>query len=183
MASFPDQLGPGAFIPLTDIFDAQHIYGLEVGSPEFKEFLVRLRQSINDIAMVLNIKDTGYYVDQEFVNGQAFFPNPALTSLTPQVPELRQVFRKVINFGTLPNTGTTNVAHGIDIVAAVAFTFTRIYGAATDPNTAFIPLPYASPTDADNIELSVDATNVIITTGSDRTGFTTTYVVLEYIKQ
>jgi hypothetical protein len=44
-------------------------------------------------------------------------------------------------------------------------------------------LPYASPTDADNIELSVDVTNVSITTGSDRTGFTTTYIVLEYIKQ
>lgn len=183
MASFPDQLGPGAFIPLTDIFDSQHIYELEVGSPEFKEFLVRLRQSMNDIAMVLNIKDTGYYVDQEFVNGQAWFPNPALTSTTSQTPVLRQVFRKVINFGTLPNAGTTTVAHGIDINAAVAFSFTRIYGTATDPNTEFIPLPYASPTDADNIELSVDVTNVSITTGSDRTGFTTTYVVLEYIKQ
>ena len=114
MASFPDQLGPGAFVPLTDIFDSQHIYELEVGSPEFKEFLVRLRQSMNDIAMVLNIKDTGYYVDQEFVNGQAFFPNPALTSTTSQTPVLRQVFRKVINFGTLPNTGTTTVAHGIE---------------------------------------------------------------------
>lgn len=183
MASFPPQLGPGAFVPLTDIFDAQRIYDLEVGSDEFKEFLVRLRQSMNDIAMILNIKDTGYYVDQEFVNGQAFFPDPTLSSTTSQTPVLRQVFRTVVNFGTLPNTGTTTVAHGIDIVAAVAFTFTRIYGAATDPNTEFIPLPYASPTDADNIELSVDATNVIITTGSDRTAFTTTYVILEYIKQ
>ena len=88
----------------------------------------------------------------------------------------------VVNFGQLPNTATTTVAHGIDFTTE--YTLTRFYGAATDTtNRVYIPLPYASPTLANNIELSADATNVSITTGSDRTNFDTTYVILEYLKQ
>ena len=63
------------------------------------------------------------------------------------------------------------------------WTFTRLYGAATDPSTSFLPIPFAHPTAANNIALSADATNVSITTGSDRTGYTACYVVLEYIKE
>ena len=180
MASYNTQAEPGAFVPLTDIFDSQAIQELDVNSDEFKEFLVHLRQRTNNIAMVLNIKDSGYYPRTEFVNGQVYFPNPALDSTTSQSPVFRQVFRKVINFGALPNTGSTSVAHGLTITSG--FTFTRIYGTATDPSTNFIPIPYAHPTAANNISLDVDTTNAIITTGSDRTGYTTTYVVIEYIK-
>lgn len=180
--SFPAQTNPGAFVPTTDNYDVQTIYNLNVNSREFKEFLVRLRQSINNIAMVLNIKDSGYYPLQEFVNGQVFFPDPTLSSSTPTAPVFRQVFRKIINFGGLPNTGTTSVAHGLTITSG--FTFTRIYACASDiTGSDYIPIPYASPTDASNIELRVDATDVIITTGSDRTAFTVCYVVLEFIKQ
>lgn len=179
--SFPNQLGPGAFLPTTDIFDVSRIYELDVNSQEFKEFLVRLRQSINDIALVVNVKDSGYYFDQEFVNGQAYFPNPSLSSTTSQNPVPRQVFRTVVNFGALPDTASKSVAHNLTIDSN--FSFTRIYGTATNPSTSFIPIPYASPTGANAIEISVDATNVTITTGSNRTAYTTTYVVLEYIKQ
>jgi len=171
----------GSFVPLLDVFDDQLIRQLDPDSEQFKEFLTRLRTNINNIAIALNTKDTGFYVTQSFVNGQVFFPNPSLGSSTPQQPTYRQVYRKVINFGTLPNAATTSVAHGITTTAA--FTFTRIYGCATNPNTSFIPLPYASPTLNKNIELNADATNVNITTGIDRTAYTTTYVVLEYINQ
>lgn len=169
----------GVFVPTTDVFDSLRMNNIDPNSQEFLDFLTRLRQSINTLSIVLNLKDTGYYITDEMANGQLYFPDPALTSKTAKLPKYRNVFRKVINFGALPNTGTTNVAHGITIDSNTSFT--RIYGTATDPSTSFIPLPYASPTDANNIELSVDATNVSITTGSDRTGYTTTYIVLEWI--
>ena len=172
MASFNDEAETGAFVELTTILDSQSIYDLDPGSDEFKEFLVLLRRSINDIAMVLNIKDSGYYVDTEFVNGQLFFPDPAIDDTTSTPSAFRQVFRKLINCGALKNNGSTTVAHGLTITAD--FSFTRIYGVATDPSTSFIPLPYAHVTDANNISLDVNATNVVITTGSDRTGYTTT---------
>lgn len=179
--SYSEDVNPGLFIPTTSVFDIELMRKADVNSHEFKELLVRLYQNVNNIALALNQKDSGLYYQEEFVTGQVYFPNPSLSSTTQQQPTPRPVFRKVINFGSLPNTGSTSVAHGLTVTAN--FSFTRIYGAATDPSTSFIPLPYASPTDADNIELSVDATNVTITTGSDRTGYTTCYVVLEYLKQ
>lgn len=178
---YPEQVNTGLFVPNTFIWDVQNIHDIDVNSDQFKELLVRLYQNLGRIATAINKKDSAVYPLTEFVTGQQFFPNPALSSTTTQTPTLRQAFRKVINFGALPNTGTTSVAHGITITSG--FSFTRIYGVATDPSTSFIPLPYASPTDANNIELSVDATNVTITTGSDRSAYTTTYVILEFLKE
>lgn len=171
----------GYFLPTTDIFDTSLIFELDINSSEFRELLVRLRQSINLINIAVNYKDTGMYVTTEFVNGQTFFSNPALSATTSTAPALRQVYRLVVNFGALPNTATKSVAHGLTPDAN--WTFTRIYGAASD-TTGFnyIPLPYASPVLANNIELNVDATNVNITTGSNRSNFNTTYVILEYLK-
>ncbi len=171
----------GSFLPTTDVYDVASIYNIDITSDEFKLFLVRLRQSINNIAIVVNTCENGYYPLIEMINGQLFFPNPSLNSTTDSIP-YRSVFRITINFGALPNTGTTSVAHGINFTST--YTATRIYGAATDTTGLnYIPLPYASPTAANNIELSVDGTNVNITTGSNRSNFNVSYVVLEYIKQ
>jgi len=170
--SYPAQLGPGSFIGTTDLLQTD----------DKDQLLVKLRQVVNDIALVINTKDSAFYVQEEFVNGQVWFPPSSTTG--GKTATQRQVFRRVVNFGSLPNTATKSVAHGITTNAS--FTFTRIYGSATDPGassvTSAIPIPYAHPTDANNIALDVDATNVIITTGSDRTAYTTSYVVLEYIK-
>lgn len=180
--SFNSQANPGLFVPTTNIWDVGQIYSTDVNSQEFKELLVRLYQNINNIALALNLKDTGYYTIQEFLNGQVFFPNPSLSSTTAQTPTYRQVFRTTVNFGTLPNAGATSVAHNIDITSG--YSFTRIYGAATNTaRTSFLPLPFASTTLNQTIQLEVDATNVTITTGIDRTAYTVCYVVLEYIKQ
>lgn len=179
--TFNNPAGYGAYNPTTNIWDVSQIYSVEVNSPEFKELLVRLYQNLNLLATLVNLKDTGYYDLQEFINGQQYFPNPALSSSTGTMPTYRPVYRKVINFGTLPNTGTKSVAHGITCTTATSFT--RIYATATDPvGFNYIPIPYASPTLINNIELNVDATNVNITTGSNRTAFTITYCILEYLQ-
>lgn len=141
-----------------------------------------LQQQINSINMVLNTKVSGYYALSEFVNGAVWYPDPALTSATAQSPTWRQEFQKVIVIGTLPNAaGTLTIAHGLTVTSG--YSFTQIYGSANDPSTTFIPLPYASPVLADNIELWADTTNVYIKVGKDRSGFTDTRVVLKYIKQ
>lgn len=173
----------GAYVPTTSVWDVQQIYTTDISTPEFKELLVRLYQNINNIAIVLNLKDTGMYPITEFVNGQLWFPNPNNSSATTAAanPIQRQVLRKVINFSTLPNTALKSVAH--NIVCTAATSFTRIYATATDPvGLNYIPIPYASPVLANNIEINVDATNVNITTGSNRSAFTICYVILEYIQ-
>lgn len=167
----------GAFIPTTDVFDVSQ-GNIDPASDEGKLFLVRLRQSINNMALVTNIKDSGYYLPAEFVNGQLYFPNPDVAVTNPGAKNAvyRQVYRMVVDFGALPNAATKSVAHNIPNISA-DFTFTRMYGAATDP----IALTYLAIPNAD-ITLDADATNVNITTVANLTAYTRTYIVLEYIK-
>ncbi len=186
MASFPDGVGPGLFLPTTEILDVQQFVTDNLTADQLQELLIRIVQAFNDVNQAVNLKDTGIYSEAEFVNGQVFFPNPTLSSLTAQAPTQRQVFRKVINSGALQNAGTTTVAHGITVDAST--TFTRIYGAASDVGASkeYLPLPFVDVTGtvaAGNVELHVDGTNVLITTTGDGTNFTVSYVILEYIKQ
>lgn len=187
----PQQNQVGAFVPTSFIWDVARITDIDVNSQEFKELLVRLYQNVVNIANTLNIKDSGYYNVLEFVNGQLFFPNPLFTSQSLETTSFRQVLRKVINFGALPNTGTKSVPHGITCEAFSAgppiipgTSFTRIYATASDQTgLTYIPIPYSSTTSlADNIELNVDNTNVNITTGSNRSNFNETYIILEYLQ-
>lgn len=169
----------GAFLSTTEIFELEQT---EISS-EMKDFLFELRRVFDDHATMINIKDTGIYSKSEFVCGQIWYPNPTLTSYTSNKPIPRQVYRKTIPFGALPNAGTTNVAHGITFPAVNTFTFTRIYGCATDQTAgSYLPLPFAAITDNQNIVLKVDNTNVIITTGIDYSSYNAE-IVLEYIKE
>lgn len=178
MASFPDQQSPGVFVPTTNVWDPTELYDIEVTSEKFKELMIRLYQNLNIISSTLNLKDTGYYTSQELANGQSFSPDTNLSSTTAQTHEYRGGFRKRIVFGPLPNNATKSVAHNIETLGS--YSFTRIYGTASDMNGRFyIPLPYAG---ANPIELNVDADNINVTTTNDATRFTTTSIVLEYLK-
>lgn len=171
----------GSFIPTSYVWDTAQLYSIDVNSPQFKELLVRLYQNLNRMALSLNIKDSGYYDTQEFVNSQLFFPNPANSSATTNAANYRQVFRKVFNFGALPNAATKTLAHGITVTPTT--TFTRIYGCASDTTGSnYIPLPYAAVAALNqNIELKVDATNISVITGINRSNFNVCYVILEWI--
>lgn len=174
----------GSFVQSTQIW----------GNEDDRELLVRLYQNVNAIALALNTKTTGAFYEQEFVTGDLFFANPSIGARKPR-PE-RQVSRVVVNFGALPAAGTKSVPHNLQVGAQ--WTFTRIYGCATNPSlftvppTAFgavplgknyIPLPYVSVRDATgSLELSVDQVNVNITTGgTDYSAWTITYAVIEWI--
>ena len=135
---------------------------------------LKLTDSYQQIASAVNNREISVYTTQELPNGQQYF-NPSNAQL------FQSVYRKVIDFGALPDTTTKSVAHGLTFDANTIFT--HIYGAASDPTgTTYIPIPYSSPTLNENISLSVDGTNVIVETGIDRTNYTTCYIVLEYIK-
>lgn len=182
-ASYGPQANPGAYIPSTNIWDVSQVYAVEKIDPALRELLVRMYQNLANMAIDVNIKDSGYYVQNEFLNGQGYFQNPATLNTTVINPELRNVFRTVVNFGALPNAGAISQPHGITITNT--FSFTRIYAAASDQTgLTYIPIPYASSVDvAHNIQLDVNSTNVVITTGANYSNYTICYVVLEYIKQ
>lgn len=171
----PTDNGIGLFVPSSNVWDTSEIYATEVTSPQFKELLVRLYQNLNIMSLALNIKDSGFYVNQEFVNGQVFFPNPTSNYATDtSQPTYRQVTRFVVNFGALPNTGVKAVAHGLTVNAGT--TWTRIYATATD-TTGLTGIDISRL----NASLVVDATNVTITTTANLSNYNLCVVVLEYL--
>jgi hypothetical protein len=180
MANFGGYLG--AFIPTTNIWDTSELQNIDVTKPEFVELLVRLYQNLNRMSQMINIKDSGFYYPQEFVNGQRFFPNPNADPKNTLSQTPRQDFRMVVYYYVaLPSSASVSIPHNIPW--STTTTATRIYGASTNLTTmTSIPLPYASAT-GDNIELKVTATNVIITTNSASwIGYTVTYIIIEYLK-
>lgn len=172
-----DQLSNvGLYVPNNFTFDVERLHEIDVKSDEFKELLVRLYQNINTMCLALNLKDSAYYVETEFLNGQSFFPNPSDTNQQP-----RQAFRTVVNFGTLPNNTTKSVAHNIDFTDT--YSFTRIYGSATDQvGLVAIPIPYVTSSGTAGIQLRVTATDVVMTTTGNYSAYTVSYVILEYLK-
>jgi len=173
----------GEYVPSTEIWQvAQELSQANPGSDQFKELIVRLALIVNRINLAVNTKETGIYDNsREFITSGQYFPNPMFFSGTPQEPDPRMVYRTVINFGALPAAATKSVPHNITCSAATSFT--RIYGAATNPSTSYIPLPFVSATDvAHNIEVNVDTTNVNVVTGTDYSAYTVTYIILEYLQ-
>jgi hypothetical protein len=176
MAYIPDQqINTGSYVPTTNVWDVARLYEIEINSPEFKELLVRLYQNVNNIALALNTKTTGYYINQEFVSGK-LFNNP---SANPNDPlQLRPGFIISIETGAL-GAGVTAVNHGIAVTNTFEWMF--IYGAATNTSTLVgYPLPFAGAT-GNNIEVTVNSTQILINNNSGVT-FTQSQVTLEYCK-
>jgi hypothetical protein len=180
MAYIPNQLeDTGAFIPTTTIFDVSSISKIDVNSTEFRELFVRLYQSVNSIALVLNIKDTGFHLLDEFNTSSRLF------STTNNPETQRPIYRLIVNPGAL-GAGVTNTAHGLTIGAT--WSFIKIYGAASlynaNPALArYYPLPFADVAGggANNIEVYATGTNVVINNNSG-VAFTQSYIILEYVK-
>lgn len=176
----------GYFLPTTSLWDVNPLGSSAFSAQSVAELVVRLHQQMNSMALAINAKDTGFYVLEEFAPGQQWFSNPLDQERRHKSRVMRQVFRKVIDFGALPNNTTKSVAHEIDVSTGVTGTkWTRIYGTATNTaNGSGIHIPHSSTTSlGDNIRINVDATNVNVQTGSDRTQFNHTVIVLEYLQQ
>ena len=168
-----------SLVPTTQVWDPAEIKSMDINSDEFKEFLVLLYQRMNQLSIATNARDIAKYETQEILCGQEFFPNPAYGVSVNSNPVPRGVYRKVVNFGALPNSTSTSVAHGITTTSG--FTVTRLYGAASNTSgSSYISIPYVSA--SGNVSLSMSSTNVTITTTGSFSSYATTYVIIEYLK-
>lgn len=91
----------------------------------------------------------------------------------------KPIYRKVINFGALPDTSSKSVNHNISNLGGVRNLYGMCYRSL---DGLFFPLPSASTTLANNIQVTINGLSVIITTGIDRTNIQTCYVIVEYTK-
>jgi hypothetical protein len=142
-------------------------------SIELPDDLPGLRDAVNDLyqdmANNINNKEGALFVPIEKLNsGQYFIAGNPLN--------FRAVYRMVVDFGALPNTGTKSVPHNI-VGWDSNFRLVRAYGAATDPiSLNALPLPN------DGIFLKNNATDVTITTTANFSAYTESTVVLEFTK-
>ena len=114
------------------------------------------------------------------INGQSgSVPNYSTTETTTGSTWIdgKPIYRKVINFGSLPNATSKLVAHSIsniDFIVCVEGTSYR----STDNN--YIPIPWVHQTAP--VGLAVNLTNVQIFTATDLSAYGETYVTVEYTK-
>lgn len=142
-----------------------------------RPFLV---ETLKKITNGVNIREIGWFLDEELLSGKAFIPGPTLPGNNPG--QFRQILRKVIDFGQLPNTGTKSVPHGILVDSN--FTLMQMYAAATDPILLqAIPLPFSAATAIENIQMYMDSVNVNIITARNFSNYTRCFVVIEYIQE
>lgn len=161
-----------SYVPVYDVIPEQW--------DQARPMLVELLKKITN---ALNVREIGWYLDEEILTGKAFIPgiDNLINGSTSQV--FRQVFRKVIDFGALPNAGTKSIPHGI--VFDNNFTLTYLGAYATDPiNFVAVPIPYVDPgTLANSIALTMDSTNINITTVINYSSFTRCFITVEYMQE
>lgn len=75
------------------------------------------------------------------------------------------LYAKTVSIGALPNTSRLDVPHGIPDL----LTIYQLYGTAISQTSGTtVPLPTIGTTLDENITLTVNGTNVVIITGSNR---------------
>lgn len=161
-----------SFVPVYDVVPEKW--------EEARQFLV---EHLKKISQAVNVREIGFFLEEELLSGGQFIPSAStLGANSADSNQFRGIFRKVVDCGSLPNTGTKTVPHGITVDAN--FTLLHIYGAASRPSTlTYIPLPFSSNTPGQPVELVMNATDIIITTSVDLSLYTRTFVTIEYIKE
>lgn len=148
-----------------------------------EEFRTRMIQVINDMCISINSKESGWYSDESTITGEKVLPTYSKDLEGAQSVYYRTVRRKVIFTGALPNSSAKSIPHYIQFEKkSVGW---RLWGCASQIGSdeslnGFLQMPYAHPTPANCIALFSDPNNVIITTGTNRTSFNFSFVVVEY---
>lgn len=143
---------------------------------EAQEFLV---ERLKELANAVNIREIGWYIDEELLSGKAFIPI-ALPPGDPTPQQFRSILRKVIDIGPLANIGLNQKPHGINVDSN--FTLTHLYACATSPTllTSF-EIDHAEP--GNEVWMYMDATYINIICVTDRHLYTRCFAIVEYIQE
>jgi len=179
MATLQPFNAEGYYLPTTGSYDSDVIRGLDFDSPEFKDYLVYVQQSLNDHALFVNNKPSGKLNYYEQISGKTIGAPPN-TSLGTR-SDLRIAGYYVTVFVNNLSMGAVNYLHNIPNVNSVNFNGLYLYGSVTDPvNFITLSLPYIGP--EGYIGLKYDNTNLIVTSSFDTSTYTVGKVTIEYTK-
>lgn len=91
----------------------------------------------------------------------------------------RKIYKKTVYTGAMPNASEKSVAHGISNLSRII----KIEGYTYNSGIGYtLPLPMASPTAANSMSVGANGVNIVISTGTDRSAYTESYVTLYYTK-
>lgn len=153
---------------------------------DLAQLILKLTDVQRDNASGINARSIGLYNLNEIITGSRLFNRTSVQNPRP-------AFRKTFDFGAIDSTAgagpypaTKSLDHDIQI--ADEFESFKIFGSATDPtatgaNRFAIPLDYSSATGADNIELFLTRTQIVVIVASNLyAGFTRSNITIEYVK-
>jgi hypothetical protein len=127
-----------------------------------------LVEQLKKISDAVNIREIGWYLDEELLSGKAFIPGVIVGGNNPE--EYRQIFRKVIVFGPI-TTGLNSRPHGIFFDGN--FTLIQLWASATKNTGTVRAVTFSNPD-----TINMDVTNINIT--SDQ-AYNICYAVVEYL--
>lgn len=150
----------------------------DVVPEKWEEARELLLEYLKKVSSAVNAREIGFFLDEELLSGKALFPGTS----TPNSQAFRSMLRKVIDFGSLPNSSTKSVPHGIPIDSN--FRIVQMYFGASDTTglTGFGCAYWAKDLSA-AINLNYDVTNVNVTTTQDYSNFNQCLVVMEYTSE
>lgn len=90
----------------------------------------------------------------------------------------KTIYKKTINFGSMPNNATKSVPHGISNLGMMV----KIEGIAWYSTGVGFWIPFGSPVEVSNsVAVNTDMTLVTMRTGTDRSS-ANAYITLYYVK-
>lgn len=90
----------------------------------------------------------------------------------------KTIYRKTVSFGALPNATARDVPHGISGLDKIIE-----YGGISLSGSSVFTIPLVSTSNiAAGVQITVNATDINISVGQNRSAFTETYVTIYYTK-
>jgi hypothetical protein len=151
--------------------------GIILPETDSQDFPVVLKNRFEEISYLLNRKIEGTFSSEESLTGQRL----VLDSNPPGVIG-NEIFRRVIDFGSLPNSSTKKVPHYIAITEDLAIT--KLYGTATRQGTTgtFAALTFPQKTNVYRVDLEMDGIEVKVVTNYDLSLYLRCFIFIEYVK-
>lgn len=161
----------------SDTYSSANNYLIPYKVIGYKGRIKKTSQYIEGGASISNVYGTsqsnGY--SQDYINGLETYSTSEQRIGT--WIDGKPVYRKVINFGALPNASTKSVSHNISNLGTIL----DIKGTGTNGSFWFKFPHVVQDTPTNGIEINVSTTLIYIKTGSDRSAYSA-YVTLEYTK-
>lgn len=143
-------------------------------SQDKEQFLIKLTSLHTDIANAVNSREISIYEEKVQVNTGNQFSIPFVAG---QPLRKKNSYRKTFYFGAIAPGAALSIAHGI----ANLVECTKIGATCITNKPDFRPIPYSSATlVTDQIQILVDAANIVITNGATAPAIVSGKAIIEY---